>query len=78
MCSPSNRTTRAACPIFWQATENAQGQIDGFVSANSYVSTDDAWVVNYAQWRNAQAFLAIPASAEPHVHVAGCAQLATA
>jgi hypothetical protein len=63
MCSPSNRTARAACPICWRATENAQGQIDGLVSANSYVSTDGAWVVNYAQWRSAEAFLAMVASA---------------
>jgi hypothetical protein len=55
MCSPSNRTARAACPICWQATENAQGQIVGFISANSYVSTDGAWVVNFAQWRSAEA-----------------------
>lgn len=78
MCSPSNRTACATCPICWQATKNAQGQIDGFISAYSYVSPDDARVVNYAQWRGAQAFPAIPASADPHVHVAGCAQLATA
>ena len=45
------------------ATENAQSQIDGFISANSYVSTDGAWVVNYAQWRSAEAFLATLASA---------------
>ena len=65
MCSPPNRTTRATCPICWRATENAQSQIDGFISANSYVSTDGAWVVNYAQWRSAEAFLATLASAGP-------------
>ena len=49
MRPPPNRTARAACPIGWQATENAQGQIVGFISANSYVSTDGGWVISYAQ-----------------------------
>jgi hypothetical protein len=65
MCSPSNRTARAACPICWRATEHAEGQIDGFTSANSCVSTDGAWVVNYAQLRSAEAFVAMLASAGP-------------
>jgi hypothetical protein len=65
MCSPSNRTTRATCPICWRATENAQGQIDGFISANSYVSTEGAWVVNCAQWRSAEVFLGMLAGAGP-------------
>lgn len=39
------------------------GQIDRLMSANSYVSTDGAWVVHYAQWRSAEAFLAMVASA---------------
>jgi hypothetical protein len=56
---------RATCPIWWRATENAQGQIDGFISANSYVSTDGAWVVNYARWRSAEVFLAMLAGAGP-------------
>jgi hypothetical protein len=71
MCSPSNRTARAACPICWQATENAQGQIVGFISANSYVSTDGAWVISYA--RSAQALLRCWQAPAPQVHVAGCA-----
>lgn len=60
------------------ATENTQRLIDGFISANSYVSMDGAWVVNYAQWRNAEVFQAMLASAGPREHVAGCARLATA
>jgi hypothetical protein len=63
MCSPSNRTARATCPIWWRATENAQGQVDGFISANSYVSTDGAWVVNCARWCSAKAFQAMVAGA---------------
>ena len=63
MCSPSNRTARAACPICWRATENAQGQIVEFISANSYVNTDGAWVISYA--RSGQAHLAMLASVGP-------------
>jgi hypothetical protein len=44
------------------ATENAQAQIDGFISANSYVSRDGAWVVNSAQWRCAEACQAMLAN----------------
>jgi hypothetical protein len=65
MCSPSNRTARATRPICWRAAENAQGQIDGFISANSYISTQGAWVVNYGQWRSAEVFLAMLAAAGP-------------
>ena len=53
MCSPSNRTALATRPIWWGATENAPRA--GFISANSYVSTDGAWLVNSAQWRSAEA-----------------------
>jgi hypothetical protein len=45
------------------ATENAQAQIDGSISANSYVSTDGAWVISYA--RSAHALLAMRAIAGP-------------
>jgi hypothetical protein len=41
------------------------GQIDRLMSANSYVSTDGAWVVNCPQWRSAEAFLAMVVSAGP-------------
>jgi hypothetical protein len=60
LCSPPNRTARAACPSCWQATSNAQGQIVECILANSYVSTDGAWVISYA--RSAQAHLAMLAS----------------
>jgi len=63
MCSPSNRTALATRAIWWGATENAPRA--GFISANSYFSTDGARVVNYAQWRSAEASLAMLASAGP-------------
>ena len=55
MCPLSNQTSLAARLICRRATENAQAQIDGSISANSYVSTDGAWLVNSAQWRSAEA-----------------------
>ena len=65
MCSPSNRTTRATCQICWRVTENGLEQIDEFTSANSYVGTDGTWVINYTQWRRAEALKATSATAGP-------------
>ena len=50
-------------PICSAGHRERLGQIDRLMSANSYVSTDGAWVVNCAQWRSAEAFLAMVASA---------------
>ncbi len=56
---------RELADLLTAATEDVMQHIDGFISANIHLSTDGTRVVNYAQWRSAEAFqamLQIPAA----------------
>lgn len=58
------------------ASEEVMRHVDGFISANIHVSTDGTRVVNYAQWRSADAFQAMLANPEAQHHMKPCAELA--
>jgi len=59
------------------ATEDVMQHIDGFISANIHLSTDGTRVVNYAQWRSAEAFQAMLQNTTAQQHMARCAELAS-
>jgi quinol monooxygenase YgiN len=58
------------------ATEDVMQHIDGFVSANIHLSTDGTRVVNYAQWRSAEAMQAMREDPTARQHMAQAAELA--
>jgi heme-degrading monooxygenase HmoA len=57
--------------------EDVMQHIDGFISANIHLSTDGTRVVNYAQWRSAEAFEAMLQNSTAQQHMALCAELAS-
>jgi heme-degrading monooxygenase HmoA len=59
------------------ATEETVRFVPGFVSANIHVSTDGTRVVNYAQWRSAEAYQAMFDDPGAREHIGRCAALAT-
>ena len=59
------------------ATEEKMRFVPGFVSANIHVSTDGTRVVNYAQWRSAQAYRAMFENPNAREHMGVCAAIAT-
>jgi quinol monooxygenase YgiN len=58
------------------ATDDVMQHIDGFVSANIHLSTDGTRVVNYAQWRDADAMQAMRQNPTAREHMVRCAELA--
>ena len=58
------------------ATEETMRFVPGFISANIHVSTDGTRVVNYAQWRSAEAFQAMLSNPTARQHMGQCADLA--
>src|ERR1700761_4446598 len=58
------------------ATDDVMQHIDGFVSANIHLSTDGTRVVNYAQWRDADAMQAMRQNPTAREHMVRCAGLA--
>lgn len=63
-----------------QVLHEATGTIrkmPGFISANLHVSTDKTRVVNYAQWRTHEDFLAMLGDPEAQPHMKEAAALAT-
>ena len=58
------------------ATEEVMQHVEGFISANIHLSTDGTRVVNYAQWRSAEAFQAMLSNPTARQHMAQCAELA--
>ena len=58
------------------ATEDVMQHIPGFISANIHLSTDGTRVVNYAQWRNAEAMQAMRSDPTAQEHMTRCAELA--
>lgn len=67
---------RQLADLLATATEDVMRHVDGFVSANIHVSTDRTRVVNYAQWRSADAFQAMLQNPTAQQHMAQCAQVA--
>ena len=67
---------RQLADLLTAATEDVMQHIDGFISANIHLSTDGTRVVNYAQWRSAEAFEAMLQSSTAQQHMALCAELA--
>src|ERR1700744_5459828 len=75
---------RELADLLTAATEDVMQHIDGFISANIHLSTDGTRVVNYAQWRSAEAMQAmqqdptarehwvlgpeVPTGLEPHLY----------
>jgi heme-degrading monooxygenase HmoA len=50
--------------------------LPGYISANIHRSLDGAHVVNYAQWRSAEDFVAMGRRAEAQAHLARAYDLA--
>jgi quinol monooxygenase YgiN len=67
---------RQLVDLLTAATEEVMQHIDGFISANIHLSTDGTRVVNYAQWRSAEAFQAMLQNSIAQQHMALCAELA--
>ncbi|WP_375487181.1 antibiotic biosynthesis monooxygenase family protein [uncultured Mycobacterium sp.] len=69
---------RQLAELLSTATDEVIKHLDGFISANIHVSTDGTRVVNYAQWRDAEAFQAMLQNPAAQKHMAEGARLATA
>ena len=67
---------RQLADLLTAATEEVMQHIDGFITANIHLSTDGTRVVNYAQWRSAEAFQAMLQNETAQEHMAQCAALA--
>jgi heme-degrading monooxygenase HmoA len=59
------------------ATEEKMRFVPGFISANIHVSTDGTRVVNYAQWRSAEAYQEMFEDEDARAHMQVCAAVAT-
>ena len=68
---------RQLTDLLTAATEDVMQHIDGFISANIHLSADGTRVVNYAQWRSAEAFQAMLQNNTAQQHMALCADLAS-
>ncbi|BBY29216.1 antibiotic biosynthesis monooxygenase family protein [Mycolicibacterium sediminis] len=58
------------------ATEKVMQFVPGFISANIHVSTDGTRVVNYAQWRSVEAFVAMQSDPTAQIHMRAAAEVA--
>ncbi len=67
---------RELVDLLTAATEDVMQHIDGFISANIHLSTDSTRVVNYAQWRSAEAMQAMQQNPTAREHMVKCADLA--
>jgi quinol monooxygenase YgiN len=67
---------RELADLLTAATEDVMQHIDGFISANIHLSTDGTRVVNYAQWRSAEAMQAMRQDPTARQHMAQAADLA--
>lgn len=67
---------RELVDLLTAATEDVMQHIDGFISANIHLSTDGTRVVNYAQWRSAEAFQAMMSNPTARQHMGQCAEVA--
>ena len=67
---------RELVDLLTAATEEVMQHIDGFISANIHLSTDGTRVVNYAQWRSAEAMQAMQHNPTAREHMVLCAGVA--
>ena len=67
---------RELADLLTAATADVMQHVDGFISANIHLSTDGTRVVNYAQWRSAEALQAMRQDPTARQHMAQCAELA--
>src|SRR6201996_8121119 len=67
---------RELADLLIAATEDVMQHIDGFISANIHLSTDGTRVVNYAQWRDAEAMQAMRQNPTAREHMTLCAEIA--
>jgi quinol monooxygenase YgiN len=67
---------RELVDLLTAATEEVMQHIDGFISANIHLSTDGTRVVNYAQWRSAEAMQAMQQNPTAREHMVLCAEVA--
>jgi quinol monooxygenase YgiN len=67
---------RELADLLTAATEEVMQHIDGFISANIHLSTDGTRVVNYAQWRSAEALQAMQQNPTAREHMVQCAGVA--
>lgn len=67
---------RELADLLSTATEDVMQHLDGFVSANIHLSSDRTKVVNYAQWRSAEAMQAMRQNPTAREHMAKAAELA--
>jgi quinol monooxygenase YgiN len=67
---------RELADLLTAATEDVMQHIDGFISANIHLSTDGTRVVNYAQWRDADAMQAMRQNPTALEHMTLCAEVA--
>lgn len=72
---PSNQ--QKLLDVLDTATVEVMQHLDGFVSANFHKGSDGTSVVNYAQWRNPEAFEAMLANPDAQKHAQEAANLAT-
>ena len=67
---------RQLADLLTEATDEVMQHVDGFISANIHLSTDGTRVVNYAQWRSAEAMQAMQQDPTARQHMAQCAEVA--
>ena len=67
---------RELVDLLTAATEEVMQHIDGFISANIHLSADGTRVVNYAQWRSAEAMQAMQHNPTAREHMVLCAGVA--
>jgi quinol monooxygenase YgiN len=67
---------RQLADLLTEATDEVMQHVDGFISANIHLSSDGTRVVNYAQWRSADAFQTMLQDPTAREHMAKCAELA--
>jgi quinol monooxygenase YgiN len=67
---------RQLADLLTAATEEVMQHVDGFISANIHLSADGTRVVNYAQWRSAEAMQAMQQNPVAREHMVRCAEVA--
>ncbi len=66
---------RELVDVLARATEEVIRHQAGFISANIHASLDGTRVINYAQWRDAEAFQAMLANPDCQEHMASAARI---
>lgn len=72
---PSNQ--QKLLDLLDKATVEVMQHLEGFVSANFHKGSDGTSVINYAQWRNSEAFQAMIVNPDAQKYAQEAAKLAT-